>query len=139
MFERQLAGQHKTMTDDTATTLIDSDARTAAAAYFQAWKSHDFAKLRSLLADDVEFAGPLAELDNAEDCVAGLERMSKIMTDIDIEKTFVDGDDVLTWFTLHTSVAESVATANWTQLRDGKIARIRVTFDARGLGPPKDD
>jgi hypothetical protein len=107
--------------------------------YFNAWRDRDFGTLRSILADDVEFIGPFAHLDNAEDCVAGLKRMSSIVTALDIQKRFVDGPDVLTWFELQTSVAEPVPTANWTHVEAGKITRIRVAFDARPLAPPADD
>jgi hypothetical protein len=44
-----------------------------------------------------------------------------------------DGQDVLTWFELSTSVAEPVPVANWMRVEDGKIATIRVAFDARGI------
>ena len=111
------------------------DARTVAATYFEAWKARDFDLVRLLLADDVTFDGPLAHLDNAEDCVKGLEGMSKIVTDIIVRKVFVDGDDVLTWFELHTSVARPVPTANWSRVQNGKITSIRVVFDARELAP----
>jgi hypothetical protein len=115
---------------------MTDDAGSLAQAYFDAWRGRDFAALRSLLADGVRFSGPLAEIDNADECVAGLERMSNIVTGIEIEKVFVDGADVLTWFTLHTSVAPPLATANWSHVSDGRIDRIRVTFDARPLAPP---
>lgn len=114
-----------------------TDTRTLAATYFQAWKAKDFDTLRSLLADDVTFAGPFARLDNAEDCIDGLRGMSKIVTDLVVHKTFLDGPDVLTWFDLHTSVAAPVPTANWSHAEDGKITRIQVVFDARSLSPPE--
>jgi hypothetical protein len=40
-----------------------NDPRTVAETYFRAWKKRDFAGLRSILADDVGFQGPLATLD----------------------------------------------------------------------------
>ena len=39
-----------------------SDASAAAATYFEAWQARDFARLRSVLADDVDFAGPLGQV-----------------------------------------------------------------------------
>ena len=45
---------------------------------------------------------------------------------------FVDGPDVLTWFDLHITVAPR-PTANWLPTEDGKITRIRVTFDPRAV------
>jgi hypothetical protein len=112
---------------------MTEDPRTAAATYFSAWKAKDFATLRRVLADDATFRGPLGTADDAETCMKGLKGMAQIITDIVIQKTFVDGDDVLTWFDLHTSVAPPCATANWSHVENGKITAIRVTFDARDL------
>jgi hypothetical protein len=33
-------------------------------------------------------------------------------------------------------VAPPAPTANWSQVKDGRITAIRVTFDARPLAPP---
>ena len=52
------------------------------AAYFDAWKAGDFARLRTILADDATFDGPLGHAGNAEECIDGLKRMSQIVTDI---------------------------------------------------------
>jgi hypothetical protein len=112
--------------------MTDSPAAVGA-TYFDAWKRGDFAAVRSILADDVTFDGPLGRASNAEECVEGLRRMSKIVTDIVIRKTFVDGQDVLTWFELHTADTEPLPTVNWRHIEDGKITSIRVTFDPRPL------
>lgn len=61
----------------------------------------------------------------------GLKGLAQIITDIEIHKIFVDGPDVLTWYDLHTSVADPIPTANWSRVEDGKIVAIRVAFDAR--------
>ena len=44
-----------------------------------------------------------------------------------------DGSDVLTWFELHAPGADPVPVANWACVEDGKISRVRVTFDPRPL------
>jgi SnoaL-like domain len=103
------------------------------AAYFEAWKRGDFAAVRSILAEDATFEGPLGLAANADECVEGLKRMSAIMTDVVVTKTFTDGPDVLTWFELHTVSTEPLPVVNWRHVRDGKIASIRVTFDPRPL------
>jgi hypothetical protein len=59
--------------------------------------------------------------------------MAQIMTGLNVRKVFRDGPDVLTWFDLTTSVAETVPVANWMHVEDGKITQIRVAFDARGI------
>jgi ketosteroid isomerase-like protein len=110
-----------------------TDPRDVARTYFTAWQDHDFDTLRSILAEDVTFRGPLGSADDADECIAGLRGMSKMMTAIDIKTIVADTDDVITWFELHTNDAPPAPTANWMHLSDGKIARIRVTFDPRPL------
>ena len=79
------------------------------------------------------FDGPLGHAANAEDCIAGLRRMSEIVTGIVIRKTFVDAADALTWFDLHTAGTGPLPAANWRHVENGKITSIRVTFDPRPL------
>jgi hypothetical protein len=112
---------------------MSTDPRWAATAYFDSWRARDFARFRALLAEDVSFVGPLAALRGVEPVVAGITKMSEIVTDIVVEKMFVDGPDVLTWFELHTSVAPPCPTANWSHVENGEITAIRVAFDPRPL------
>jgi SnoaL-like protein len=110
-----------------------TDPEAAAATYFDAWRARDFTRLRSVLADNVDFAGPLGRARGADDCLRGLQGMAQIMTGLEVRKVFRAGSDVLTWFDLSTSVADTVPVANWMHVEDGKITRIRVAFDARGV------
>ncbi len=89
--------------------MAPTDPRTLAATYFHAWQAKDFATLRSVLADDATFRGPLGRADDADAdaCIQGLQGMAQILTDIVVHKTFVDGPDVLTWFALRTTVAHA--------------------------------
>ncbi|PZS29182.1 MAG: nuclear transport factor 2 family protein [Pseudonocardiales bacterium] len=112
---------------------MSQDSGEIAATYFRSWLAKDFTTLRSLLADDVTFRGPLGTADDAETCIRGLQGMRQMITDIVIHKMFVDGPDALTWFDVCTSVAPPAATANWSHVEDGKINRIRVTFDPREI------
>lgn len=109
------------------------DPRTVAQTYFRSWQERDVDTLRSILAESVTFRGPLGTADNQDECVAGLTGMARILTGIDIAHMWVDGADVLTWFDLHTKDAPPAPTANWMHIEDGRIARIRVTFDPRAL------
>ena len=61
--------------------------------------------------------------------------MVRITSDIVIQKVFVDGPDVLTWYDLHTTVADPVPVANWVHVEKGKITFLKVAFDARKLAP----
>ena len=114
---------------------MGDDAAKVASTYFDAWKVNDFDTMRSLVDDDVRFAGPLGQVEGAQDYMEGIKGMSRTKSDLVIRKTFVDGPDVLTWYELHTTVAPPVPVANWLHIEDGKITSLRVVFDARGLAP----
>ena len=111
------------------------DPANVATTYFDAWKANDFDTMRSLVADDVRFEGPLATLEGAEDYMEGIRRLSRVISDIVIRKVFVDGQDVLTWYDMHTTGASPVAVANWLHVEEGKITTLQVAFDARELAP----
>jgi len=111
------------------------DAANVATIYFDAWKVKDFDTMRSLVAQDVSFEGPLATLVGAEDYIKGIQGLSQVISEIVIRKTFIDGQDVLTWYEMHTTVASPVAVANWLHVEEGKITALRVAFDARELAP----
>ena len=55
--------------------------------------------------------------------------------DVVAREVFHDEPDVLTWFDLHTALAEPCPTAHWSHLDGGKITSIRVVFDPRPLLP----
>jgi len=109
------------------------DPRALATSYFEAWLAHDFDRLRTLLADDATFRGPLGTADSGDECVAGLQGMSKMMTGLDITRMVVDGPDVMTWYDLLTDGAPPIATVNWMHVEDGRIRQIRATFDPRPI------
>ncbi|WP_238013562.1 nuclear transport factor 2 family protein [Dactylosporangium sp. AC04546] len=104
-----------------------------AAAYFEAWRTRDFARLRTLLDPTVTFDGPLGTADNADSFLHGIEGLSEVMTDIVVLHSWADGPDVATWFELHTRLSEPCQTVNWSHVEDGRITRVLVTFDPRGL------
>lgn len=109
------------------------DTRELAETYFRSWKDKDFDTLRSVLADDATFRGPLGTADDGDTCLRGLQGMAQVITDIVIHKMVVDGPDVLTWFDLHTSIAPPAPTVNWSHVENGRITEIKVTFDAREI------
>lgn len=108
--------------------------RNAATTYFDAWKERDFARLRSVLASDVEFVGVFGSASGADECIAGLEEMARsVMTDLTLHARVVDGPDAMTWFDLHTATTSPIPTVNWSHVDNGLITRIRVVFDPRPL------
>jgi uncharacterized protein YbjT (DUF2867 family) len=109
------------------------DPRALATTYFEAWMAHDFDRLRTLLADDATFSGPLGTAGSGDECVAGLQGMAKMMTGLDITRMVVDGPDVMTWYDLLTETAPPTPTVNWMHVEGGKIRQIRATFDPRAI------
>jgi ketosteroid isomerase-like protein len=99
--------------------------------YHEAMGSGDVQTARSLLADDLRFEGPIDEFDNADDYLQALGRLAQIVTGTDMRKVVASGDDVVTIYDLHTSAAGTSPVAEWATVRDGKIAELRVYFDAR--------
>ncbi|NPC51083.1 nuclear transport factor 2 family protein [Corallococcus sp. AB032C] len=103
-------------------------------AYFDAWSAKDESMLRDTLAPDVSFVGALGKAEGAEACVKGLVNgMWQVSPQVTVLHRFVDGDDVMTWFEIHPSGHEPVPVANWSHVENGRITRIRVTFDPRPL------
>ena len=84
---------------------MTGDARGVVDTYFDAWKNNDFATMRSVLDDKLDFAGPIDAFDNADAYQHAIQGLSQMKTDIVVHKTFVDGPDVLTWYDLHTRIA----------------------------------
>ncbi|MFE2548209.1 nuclear transport factor 2 family protein [Streptomyces sp. NPDC059355] len=101
--------------------------------YFTAWETGDFDTLRGLLADDVDFVGALGQARGAQECIAGLRGMGRILERIEVHARVADDTDVITWFDLHTTGAPPAPTANWSHVENGKITRIRVAFDPREI------
>jgi ketosteroid isomerase-like protein len=114
-----------------------SDARAIVERYQQAFGGKDFETARSLLADDLEFRGPIDTFHSADDYLAAIRRLSAIVEGVEVERVFADGDDVAIFYGLVTSTPAGTApVAEWYRVRDAKIAEIRVYFDARPFAPP---
>jgi ketosteroid isomerase-like protein len=106
---------------------------TIAKTYFDCWKRGDFNGLRDILAEDVTFSGPMGTATGVDDYVSSLAGFAGQLDGIRVEKMMADGDDVLTWFELLPKNTDTVAVANWCHVENGRVRRVRVTFDPRPL------
>ena len=104
-----------------------------AAAYFEAWKGNDIERVRPLPHEDVDFVGALGTTRGIYDTLVGLGGMFAMTEHVEVVHRWVDGPDVLTWFELRTANAGPMAIVNWSHVEDGRITRIRVTFDRRPM------
>src|SRR5262245_17014560 len=100
--------------------------------YQRAFGSGDLETARSLLADDLHFKGPLEEFDSADAFMQSVARLAQIITGTELKKVIADGNDVVTIYELRTSTPAATSdVAEWATVKNGKIAEIRVFFDAR--------
>jgi ketosteroid isomerase-like protein len=106
-----------------------------AETFFAAWTSKDFDRARSLLHDDLSFQGPIDTFRDADSYLHAIQDLGQIITGIHRHKVFVDGDDVCVIYDLKTAPVPSSPVAEWYHVRNGKIASIRVVFDARPFAP----
>ena len=101
--------------------------------YFETWNARDFDAFEAQLADDVDFAGPLGTARGAPECRAGVEGLSRLVDRAEVVAMAADGTEVIPWFELRTPDGEALPVANWATVEDGRVRRIRVTFDPRPL------
>jgi len=98
----------------------------------KAMGSGDFATARKYMHDDMTFRGPIDTFHKPEPYLESLKKLHSIIKAIQVHKTFADGDDVCVLYDMETnSPAGTAFIAEWYQVRAGKVASIRVVFDAR--------
>ncbi len=100
-------------------------------AFQQAIGNKDFQAARKLLHDDLEFHGPIDTFHNADDYLHAIQKLSAIVQGVDILKAFEDGNDVSLFCDLKTKTVGTSFVAEWYKVTNGKIASVRVVFDAR--------
>ena len=85
---------------------------------------------RKLLADDFTFVGPSARFDGADAFLKASAHVAPSVTRIEIDKLFVDGDDVAAFYVLHLDHRVStMPAAEHFHLKDGLIASSRLVMD----------
>ena len=100
-------------------------------AFQKAIGEKDFTAARKLLQDNLEFRGPIDTFHNADDYLLAIQKLSAIVEGVDILKVFEDGNDVSLFCDLKSKSVGTSFVAEWYRVKDGKIASVRVVFDAR--------
>ena len=101
--------------------------------YYETWNARDFDAFEAQLADDADFAGPLGTAHGPAELRAGIEGLSRTVERAEVVVMAADGANVMTWFELRTLGGDVVPVASWALVEDGRIRRVRVTFDPRPL------
>lgn len=81
--------------------------------------------------DNLEFRGPIDTFHKADDYLHAIQKLSAIVEGVDILRVFEDGNDVSLFCDLKTKTVGTSFVAEWYQVKNDKIASVRVAFDAR--------
>src|SRR5215470_1379749 len=98
----------------------------------QAVGKGDFTAARHLLSDNLSFHGPIDTFSSPEPYLESLKKLHHIVQRIDMKRSFSDRNDVCLLYDMVTNTPAGTAfIAQCYQVKAGKIAAIRVVFDAR--------
>ena len=112
--------------------MTNASAREIVESYRAALAQGDFATARTLMQDTMTFQGPLDTFSTADQYLEAARKLASIIQRIDLKKEFVDGEDVCVLYDMVTNTPAGTAfIAEWYQVKNGKIANIKVLFDAR--------
>jgi limonene-1,2-epoxide hydrolase len=102
---------------------------------FQAAMAKGDAKAaRALMDDHMKFSGPLDQFDRPEPYLQALGQLAPMLEKVDVLREFSNGDEVARFCDLHFKPPlPTTFVAEWYHVKDGKIASIRIAFDARAF------
>lgn len=102
--------------------------------YHQSWTQRDMDTARSYLADDLDFQGSIDTFSSGDDFIATLTGFAQMVTRVDLlQEFYADDGAALLYDCVTNTPAATIRTAEFFGLRDGKIASIRLVFDATAL------
>lgn len=109
-----------------------ANAKEIVERFHLAFGKGNYTAARELLHDNLTFQGPLDTFNKADDYIEAIKQLGAIVQRIDVKKVFVDGSDVCVLYDMVTNTPAGTAfIAEWFQVKDDKIAALRVVFDAR--------
>ena len=88
-----------------------------------------FQTARLYVADDMKYEGPFGTRVGAE---AYLEEIERLRLKFQIQRIFAKQEDVCVLYNIDTA-GITVFACGWFQIKDGKVASLKVTFDPRPL------
>lgn len=100
--------------------------------YLTAFTSGDFARARTLVADDFSFQGPFIQSDNKEAFFAGAAGLLPIVRGHRLQRQWEDGDDVCSVYELNVETpagAGSVLMMEWHTVLQGTVRTAQLVFD----------
>jgi len=111
----------------------DSSTKYVVLSFIEALNKEDFKIARDYLTDNMKFEGVMGSRDSADAYIADMQRMK---FKYNIQKAFIDGDDVCLFYDIDMGDA-TLFCCGWYKVIHGKISWFKVVFDPRPLLPGK--
>ncbi|GAB4040714.1 nuclear transport factor 2 family protein [Spirosoma gilvum] len=108
---------------------MTTQAKETVLEFIKALNEEDFDTARSLITDDMSFVGVMGTRDGGD---VYIQDMKKMRFKYDIQKVFVDGDEVCLWYTIDMG-GPKLFSSGWYVTEEGKIKSFKVLFDPRPL------
>lgn len=115
------------------------DIYSTGVAFLQAWSSNDMQAARQLLAPDVTFTSPRAQLVGADATAEAIGMFAAQVTSVDVMAAGVDADRLVVMYTMHVKDMGSIVAAERYTMSDGVISAIDLVFDTAALDPGSGD
>lgn len=110
------------------------DTRQLVESYHNAWTTGDLTRARGCLADDLDFRGSIDTFNKADDFVAALMQFKGMLRGVTVLQSFFGEAGAALLYDCDTATpAGVIRTAEFFTVRNGKIAEIRLVFDAAEL------
>ncbi len=124
---------------NTTNTETEENLKTAF-SYYNAMCTKDFNKVASFLSEDVCLTSPLAKISGKKYVFNAATRFAEMLKDIHISSSFSTNDQVMLAYDM--IVPEPIGkfrAAALMDIKNNKITRIELFYDARGFEVKKDD
>lgn len=105
-------------------------------SYLERFTSGDVDGAAELLAKDFDFVGPVLQADGKAEFLAGAASLGPIVRGFEMHRQWEDGEAVCSIydFKIETPAgAGSIPMAEWSVVRDGKLASSRLFFDTAAM------
>lgn len=110
------------------------DAKQIIEKYHAAWTSGDFGTAGQCLAAELDFRGSIDTFTTAEAFLASLRQFQGMLRGVKLHQSYFDAAGGALLYDCETvTPAGRIRTAEFFRVRDGKIAEIRLVFDATEL------
>ena len=109
------------------------DTAEVVGAYHDAWTRKDYARARALLAGTLAVEVPVNNYPTAESFAAALESFGSMVSSVELLAAMSDGNQAMLLYDLEAGPVGRLRVAEHFTVEGGKITRIRVAFDARGI------